>query len=113
MRYLNSHLYFSLALAAGCFCNLSMAMDMTARPCSGWNTARKANLSTVVQREWVYGYLSGLSDARQSQTGKDVFSLLPANEDIVSKLNAHCETHTEDSVNKAARELFDRLVEQR
>lgn len=88
-------------------------MDMTPRACSAWNTARKANLSTVVQREWVYGYLSGFSDALKIHTGKDMYALLPANEDIVSQLNIYCEAHPQESVNKALHLLIDRLFEQR
>ena len=87
-------------------------MDMTHRPCSGWNTARKANLSTVVQREWVYGYLSGFGEALKTHTGKDIYGLLPANEDIVSQLNNYCEAHPQDTVNNAIRLLIARLIEQ-
>lgn len=82
-------------------------MDTTPRPCSGWNTARKANLSTVVQREWVYGYLAGWRDALKTHANKDIDSLLPANEDIVSQINTYCESNPQNSVNDALRVLVD------
>lgn len=88
-------------------------MDAIDRPCSGWNTARKANLSTVVQREWVYGYLSGLSEAFSSLEGKHSNIDLPANEEIVSQLNTYCELHPQATVNQAARRLFDEWVGKR
>ena len=82
-------------------------MDTTPKPCSGWNTARKANLSTVVQREWVYGYLAGWRDALKTHANKDIDSLLPANEDIVSQINTYCELNPQNSVNNALRVLVD------
>jgi hypothetical protein len=87
----------------------AQAMDSTPRPCSGWNTARKANLSTVVQREWVYGYLMGMSDALKTQNSEDIFGLLPANEEIVLRLNTYCEQQPNSTVNQGARELFDQI----
>lgn len=83
------------------------ALDATPRPCSGWNTARKANLSTVVQREWVYGYLTGMVDTLKTLQSEDVLSLLPANEEIVSRLNTYCETQPESTVNQGINELFN------
>ena len=85
------------------------AMDTAARPCSAWNTARKANLSSVVQREWVYGYLSGLSDAAKANNGVDMYAQLPANESIVEWLNQHCEQQANSTVDAALRELFNRV----
>jgi hypothetical protein len=111
LSHTNTSVFFAFM---ACFsCGVCFSMDMTPRPCSGWNTARKANLSTVVQREWVYGYLTGLSDTLKTHAGKDIHGLLPANEDIVSQLNNYCEIHPQDSVNKALLVLIDRLFEQR
>jgi len=90
-----------------CFSCHVFSMDTTPRPCSGWNTARKANLSTVVQREWVYGYLAGWRDALKTHANKDIDSLLPANEDIVSQINTYCESNPQNSVNNALRVLVD------
>jgi hypothetical protein len=112
MRISNIFISGLLAFIAWFSCSVCFAMDMTHRPCSGWNTARKANLSTVVQREWVYGYLSGFSEALKTHAGKDIYRLLPANEDIVSQLNNYCEAHPQDTVNNAIRLLIDRLIEQ-
>ena len=95
-------LIFACFLSSGTF-----ALDLPIRPCSAWNTARKANLSTVVQREWAYGYLNGMSDELKVQTDEDVFHLLPSNEDIVSRLNTFCELQPESTVNQAVRALFD------
>lgn len=91
-------------------CSMSFATTMVEKTCSDWNTSRKANLSTVVQREWVYGYLSGLRDMLKLKTGQEISALLPANEEIVSQLNQFCEAHPQDSVNKAAIELFNRAL---
>lgn len=88
-------------------------MDTAPRPCSDWNTARKANLSTVVQREWVYGYLSGLRDAILVHAKQDIYGLLPTNENIVSLVNAHCESQPHDTVNNALKSLLDRMPEPR
>ena len=112
MRISNKKFAGFLAFIAWFSCGVCFSMDMTPRPCSAWNTARKANLSTVVQREWVNGYLSGFSDALKTHTGKDIYGLLPANEDIVSQLNNYCESHPQDSVNKALHLLIDRLFKQ-
>ncbi|MSQ65119.1 MAG: hypothetical protein EXR37_01995 [Limnohabitans sp.] len=84
-------------------------MDAAHRPCSAWNTARKANLSSVVQREWLYGYLSGMSDQEMTLSSKNMYELLPANEDIVVFLNNYCEQQPQSSVNQAACELFNSL----
>jgi len=89
-----------------CLCHQAQALDATPRPCSGWNTARKANLSTVVQREWVYGYLNGMVDAFKALKSEDVLSMLPANEEIVSRLNTYCESQPESTVNQGIKELF-------
>ena len=79
------------------------------RPCEGWNTARKANLSTVVQREWVYGYLAGLSEAHRLHTGQDIAVRLPNTEAIVSHMNQFCESHPNASVVQAAQDLFAQI----
>jgi hypothetical protein len=79
------------------------------RPCQGWNTARKANLSTVVQREWVYGYLAGLSEAHRLNTGQDMAQQLPNTEAIVSHMNQFCESHPEASVVQGALDLFTQI----
>jgi hypothetical protein len=101
----------ALILIAGSFLlhGAAHAMDSTPRPCSGWNTARKANLSTVVQREWVYGYLTGMSDALKALNSEDVFGLLPANEDVVARLNAFCEKQPESTVNQGVQALFNQI----
>ena len=85
------------------------AMDAPFRPCTDWNTARKANLSSVVQREWAYGYLSGLSDAYKLQHGTDIYSLLPTHEAILAVLNQYCEQHPQATVDAALRDLFYQL----
>ena len=102
---------FTLILIAGCYLShgVTYAMDFTPRTCIGWNTARKANLSTVVQREWVFGYLTGMSDALKALSSEDVFGLLPANEDIVARLNAYCENQPESTVNQGAQALFNQI----
>jgi hypothetical protein len=97
----------------GCFSCHVFSMETTPRPCSDWNTARKANLSTVVQREWVYGYLSGLRDAILAHAKQDIYGLLPTNENIVSLVNAHCESQPHDTVNNALKSLLDRMPEPR
>ena len=74
------------------------AMDTAARPCSAWNTARKANLSSVVQR-----------DAAKANNGVDMYAQLPANESIVEWLNQHCEQQANSTVDAALRELFNRV----
>jgi len=101
----------TLTLIAGSFLlyGAAYAMNFTARPCSGWNTARKANLSTVVQREWLFGYLTGMSDALKALSSEDVFGLLPANEDIVASLNTYCENQPESTVNQGAQALFNQI----
>lgn len=100
-----------LAVVSVCFvCSMSGATTIVEKSCSDWNISRKANLSTVVQREWVYGYLSGLRDMLKLKTGQEFTALLPANEVIVSQLNQYCESHPQDSVNKAAIELFNRAL---
>ena len=92
-----------------CLCHQAQALDATPRTCTGWNTARKANLSTVVQREWVFGYLTGMSDALKALSSEDVFGLLPANEDIVARLNSYCENQPESTVNQGAQALFNQI----
>ena len=101
----------ALILIAGSFLLHSAvnAMDFTPRPCSGWNSARKANLSNVVQREWVNGYLTGMSDALKVLSSEDVVGSLPANEDIVASLNAYCENQPESTVNQGAQALFNQI----
>lgn len=85
------------------------AMEITPRTCEAWNTARKANLSSVVQREWAFGYLSGLSEAVQTQTGQNMYVLLPSNEAIISRLNQHCEQQPNSTVDAALRQLFNQF----
>jgi hypothetical protein len=101
----------ALILIAGSFLlhGAAHAVDSAPRPCSGWNTARKANLSTVVQREWVYGYLTGMSDALKALNSEDVFGLLPANEDVVARLNAFCEKQPESTVNQGVQALINQI----
>jgi hypothetical protein len=99
-----------IVLSAFCFFATHVqAMDITPRPCEAWNTARKANLSSVVQREWAFGYLSGLSEATQAQSGHNMYALLPSNEAIVSLLNQHCEQQPSSTVDTALRQLFNQL----
>ena len=69
----------------------------------------QANLSNVVQREWVNGYLTGMSDALKVLSSEDVVGLLPANEDIVASLNAYCENQPESTVNQGAQALFNQI----
>lgn len=85
-------------------------MAMTVKPCSEWNISRKANLSTVVQREWLHGYLSGLSEALKMQTGQDIYRYLPVSEEIVSRVNNFCESRPQNSVNDAALGLFNQVL---
>ncbi len=92
-----------------CIWHEAQALDATPRPCTGWNTARKANLSTVVQREWVYGYLTGMVDTLKTLKSEDVLSLFPANEEIVSRLNTYCESQPESTVNQGIKELFKQI----
>ncbi|MFM7698871.1 MAG: hypothetical protein ACKO5X_09565 [Limnohabitans sp.] len=92
---------------------MSFSMDTMPKSCSGWNTARKANLSTVVQREWVFGYISGLRDALLTHSNKEIYGLLPANENIVLFVNAYCESQPQSTVNDAVRHLIDGLFKPR
>ncbi len=69
------------------------AQSLTPRTCEAWNTARKANLSSAVQREWLFGYLNGWRDAQLASQGPDVFQTMPAVEVLIEKANVFCEAN--------------------
>ncbi|NDC61191.1 MAG: hypothetical protein EBZ60_04135 [Betaproteobacteria bacterium] len=77
------------------------AEQLPARQCQAWNTARKANLSTAVQREWLFGYVNGYRDAQLAASGKDLFETIPALEVLIEKTNAFCEQQPDAKVSQA------------
>jgi hypothetical protein len=83
------------------------AQALQARSCDAWNTARKANLSSAVQREWLFGYLNGWRDAQLAQKGQDIFQTLPAVESLIEKANAFCEAHPTAVVNQSISALLN------
>jgi hypothetical protein len=48
-------------------------------------------------------------DAFKALKSEDVLSLLPANEEIVSRLNTYCESQPESTVNQGIKELFKQI----
>ena len=74
--------------------------------CDARNPARKANLSTAVQREWLFGYVNGWRDAQLAFAGKDVFETMPALEVLIEKTNAFCEQQPEAKVNQVLARLL-------
>ena len=82
------------------------AQALQARTCEAWNTARKANLSSAVQREWLFGYLNGWRDAQLAQNGQDIFQTMPAVETLIEKANAFCEQDSGAQVNQVIRLLL-------
>ena len=82
------------------------AQNLQSRTCEAWNTARKANLSTAVQREWLFGYVNGWRDAQLAFAGKDVFETMPALEVLIEKTNAFCEQQAEAKVNQVLARLL-------
>jgi hypothetical protein len=81
-------------------CTALHAQNLQSRTCEAWNTARKANLSTAVQREWLFGYVNGWRDAQLAFAGKDVFETMPALEVLIEKTNAFCEQQPDAKVNQ-------------
>jgi hypothetical protein len=68
------HMRGLLALVfASVVASMAWAEALPSRSCEAWNTARKANLSTAVQREWLFGYVNGWRDAQLAQTGQDIY----------------------------------------
>lgn len=99
-------IYCALYLAA-LLCPLNLqAQALQARTCEAWNTARKANLSSAVQREWLFGYLNGWRDAQLAQKGQDIFQTMPAVEGLIEKANAFCEQEPGAQVNQVMRSLL-------
>ncbi len=100
---------------AVCFCGLTVALHpvgaqaqaLQARTCDAWNTARKANLSSAVQREWLFGYLNGWRDAQLALNGTDVFQTLPAVEILIEKTNGFCEKDPAAAVNQVMGKLIN------
>lgn len=84
----------------------AQAQALQARTCEAWNTARKANLSSAVQREWLFGYVNGWRDAQLAQTGQDLFQTMPAVETLIEKANVFCEREPGASVNEVMRVLL-------
>ncbi len=82
------------------------AQALQARTCEAWNTARKANLSSAVQREWLFGYLNGWRDAQLASNGPDIFQTMPSVESLIEKANAFCEQEPGAQVNKAISALI-------
>lgn len=77
------------------------AQALQPRTCDAWNTARKANLSSAVQREWLFGYLNGWRDAQLAFKGTDVFQSLPAVEVLIDRANVFCESNPQSAVDQS------------
>jgi len=100
-----------LNLLAIAGCAILMNTSATAEPlpsrsCEAWNTARKANLSTAVQREWLFGYVNGWRDAQLAQTGQDVFQSMPSVETLIEKTNAYCQVQPQANVGQSVHALL-------
>ena len=89
------------------FSPLALKADvLQPRTCEAWNTARKANLSSAVQREWLFGYLNGWRDAQLALNGQDMFQTMPSVEILIEKANAFCEQTPSAPVTQALRPLL-------
>lgn len=82
-----------------------MSQPSQMRSCQDWNTARKANLSSAVQREWLFGYVNGWRDAQQFDTGKSDQAPLKT-EDIIEQTNVFCESHPEKNANESLKKML-------
>ena len=95
------HFLFAMSLTTLLWPLGAQAQALQARTCEAWNTARKANLSSAVQREWLFGYVNGWRDAQLAQNGPDIFQTMPAVETLIEKANAFCEHEPDAKVNQA------------
>jgi hypothetical protein len=97
-------------LGAGVLASLLLttawAEPLPSRSCEAWNTARKANLSTAVQREWLFGYVNGWRDAQLAQTGQDIYPTMPSVEVLLEKTNAYCEAQPQGNVGQSVTPLL-------
>ncbi len=98
--------FSALCLTAMLYPLGAQAQALQARTCDAWNTARKANLSSAVQREWLFGYVNGWRDAQLAQNGQDIFQTMPAVETLIEKANVFCEREPGASVNEVMRVLL-------
>jgi hypothetical protein len=99
----------ALLCLAALFCPPSAsAQALQARTCEAWNTARKANLSSAIQREWLFGYLNGWRDAHMASNSADIFLTMPAVESLIEKANAFCEQEPGSQVNQIIFKLLQR-----
>lgn len=86
--------------------SMAWAEALPSRSCEAWNTARKANLSTAVQREWLFGYVNGWRDAQLAQTGQDIYQTMPSVEVLLEKTNAYCEAQPQANVGQSVTKLL-------
>jgi hypothetical protein len=93
-------------LLASMLASTAMAEALPSRSCESWNTARKANLSTAVQREWLFGYVNGWRDAQLAQTGQDIYQTMPSVEVLLDKTNAYCEAQPQSNVGQSVTKLL-------
>lgn len=93
-------------LLASMVANMAWAEALPSRSCEAWNTARKANLSTAVQREWLFGYVNGWRDAQLAQTGQDIYQTMPSVEVLLEKTNAYCEAQPQGNVGQSVTPLL-------
>jgi hypothetical protein len=101
------HMRRLLALVlASVVANMAWAEALPSRSCEAWNTARKANLSTAVQREWLFGYVNGWRDAQLVQTGQDIYQTMPSVEVLLEKTNAYCEAQPQANVGQSVTKLL-------
>jgi hypothetical protein len=107
MPYSNSLRARLFVLSALC-ASLAHADNIQTRTCETWNTARKANLSTAVQREWLFGYVNGWRDAQLAQTGQDLFQAMPSLEVLIEKTNVFCEAQPQANVGKSINLLLSK-----
>jgi hypothetical protein len=101
------HMRGLLALVlASVVASMAWAEALPSRNCEAWNTARKANLSTAVQREWLFGYVNGWRDAQLVQTGQDIYQTMPSVEVLLEKTNAYCEAQPQANVGQSVTKLL-------
>jgi hypothetical protein len=101
------HMRRLLALVlASVVASMAWAEALPSRNCEAWNTARKANLSTAVQREWLFGYVNGWRDAQLVQTGQDIYQTMPSVEVLLEKTNAYCEAQPQANVGQSVTKLL-------
>lgn len=106
-RMTKTHTWGLLALfLTGMVANTAGAEALPSRSCETWNTARKANLSTAVQREWLLGYVNGWRDAQRAHSGQDIDQTMPSVEVLLEKTNAFCEAQPQGHVVQSVTKLL-------